>query len=121
MEFPDLKSVYKGEDEEAGGIRISFGKEDSTDESPTAPEPQEKPPVENNVSEEKANNTVYLPESRGMSKVPTIATESELRRVESMRRAVKQRRLDMDPRKARALRRKLYLDLYRDAASKGFI
>ena len=56
---------------------------------------------------------------RGMSKVPTIASESELRRVEAMR--LDRRRCDLDPRRARALRRKLYVDLYREVAGKGFI
>ena len=58
-------------------------------------------------------------EHRGLSKVPTIATDSELEKMEQMRKS--RRKVSLDPRKARAMRRKLYLDLYQEAAKKGFI
>ena len=127
-EFPDLKSVYK--EEACGGIHISFtASEEGKDEETTTTTPGNEGAANRSVSfkidehqgeksSEETSSALTL-EPRGMNKVPTIASESDLRRVEAMKQA--RRRWHLDPRKARALRRKLYVDLYREAAGKGFI
>ena len=132
-DFPDLNAVYKGE-EAAGGIQISFSKNDADGGESVGSEEgkaEQTPPRQSKGSfveeegkdkeEEKniiATASVAL-EMRGMSKVPTIASETDLRKLEALKRA--RRRWEPDPRRARALRRKLYLDLYKEAAGKGFI
>jgi len=71
--------------------------------------------------EDQTVDAVWLPSDRGMSKVPTIATDCDLANMEERRGKKEGCRTRLNPRKARALRRKLYLELYCEAAKKGFI
>ena len=59
-------------------------------------------------------------ERRALSKVPTIANDHDLVFLED-KRTKKKLSTHLSPRKARAMRRKLYLDLYRDAVNRKLI
>ena len=59
--------------------------------------------------------------SRPLMKVPTVATDQEIQAVEESRQSRSKFETSISPRKARALRRRLYLDLYKEASSKMLI
>ncbi len=94
------------------GILLTFPSQDDSAETESGGLSLDPPP-----STDAASGPVLLPVHRGLAKVPTIASETDLRQVEAQRRRVG----PIDPRRARALRRKLFLDLYREAAGIGFI
>ena len=59
---------------------------------------------------------------RPLSKVPTVATDQEIAAVlESCQKKNRVDQSSISPRKARAMRRKLYLDLYKEVSSKMLI
>ena len=61
-------------------------------------------------------------ERKAVTKVPTVASEKELQDIlEARSNAIKQKKKSLDPRKARALSRKLYLDLYGEIAQRMLI
>jgi hypothetical protein len=57
-----------------------------------------------------------------VAKVPTVASEKELQDIlEARSNGLRQKKKSLDPRKARALRRKLYLDLYGEMSQRMLI
>ena len=63
-----------------------------------------------------------LMDRKPVTKVPTVASEKELQEIlEARSNSIKQKKKTLDPRKARALRRKLYLDLYGEVAQRMLI
>jgi hypothetical protein len=108
VEFPDWKSYYT--EDESGGIHMrSLSKQPSTEvNAAEARDCGQRPQIQ-----------LFEMDARGLTKVPTIATDGEVACLELLRKNKK--KLNLDPRKARAMRRKLYLDLYRDAVNKGLI
>lgn len=110
-EFPDLKRVYKNDDEAKGGIQMTIAEEEDHEGAMAIPasnsRPRDGPPQMIALS------------PKTLSKVPTIASDKDLESLVTMRRSRKG--VKIDPREARALRRRLYLDLYKEAASKGLI
>ena len=61
-------------------------------------------------------------ERQAVHKVPTVATDKELAAIlEARSQGLKTKKKSLDPRKARALRRKLYLDLYGEVAQRMLI
>lgn len=134
------------DDDESEGITISFSAQHSKDSEPRAPSSLKQNLEDKTHIHIEQPDMVLLP-NRGMSKVPTIASDKELAKLESIRKATTNKqqqqssssstaaafsvalsssgsKIDapgkgrLDPKKARALRRKLYLDLYREAAGK---
>ncbi|QQP54758.1 Uncharacterized protein FKW44_007694 [Caligus rogercresseyi] len=71
---------------------------------------------ESNNNEEEEREGLFLLERRGLKKIPTIASHRELCKMEKMKEEG-QKIGDIPPKEARAMRRKLYLDLYREALS----
>ena len=70
-----------------------------------------------------ANNvTMHCLERQALQKVPTVATDKELEAIlEARNQGFKAKKKALDPRKARSLRRKLYLDLYGEVAQRMLI
>ena len=63
-----------------------------------------------------------LLDRKPVAKVPTVASEKELQDIlEARSNGLRQRKKSLDPRKARALRRKLYLDLYGEMSQRMLI
>ena len=61
-------------------------------------------------------------ERKPVTKVPTVASEKELEDIlEARSSELMQKKRALDPRKARALRRKLYLDLYGEVVQRMLI
>lgn len=119
-----MKSVYKTAEDAAGGISISFGgdggsKFSSGEEFVERQEEEDLNGVP--ASEEESKPRMFALGRKGMYKVPTIATDSDLAYFESLKKRNKAKCNKIDARRARAMRRKLYLDLYREAATKGLI
>ena len=82
----------------------------------------------NYLFETKASSTTaktlqpVMLERKAVMKVPTVASEKELQDIlEARSNGIKQKKKSLDPRKARALRRKLYLDLYGEIAQRMLI
>ena len=105
------------EDDDDCGIIISFGGKN--------PEPQQKPDkaVKMEPKKENAENpNMVLLERKPVTKVPTVASDKELEDIlEARSNELRQKKKSLDPRKARALRRKLYLDLYGEVAQRMLI
>ena len=118
-----MKSVYKTAEDAEGGISISFGsggaKLSNGDEFGESHE--ERVEATTIPEEEASKPRMFALGQKGMYKVPTIATDSDLAYFESLKKRNKAKCNKIDARRARALRRKLYLDLYREAATKGLI
>lgn len=70
--------------------------------------------------ESKTSETIPMA-NRPITKVPTLASDQEIFGLEEQQRNRKKFEARMTPRKARAIRRKLYLDLYKEASSKMLI
>ena len=104
-----------GSESDSDGIILNFDKKPNTI----------KKKREINSSQPEAKS-VSFPESeasfRPISKVPTVATDQEIAAVlESRQKKTAFASSTISPRKARAMRRKLYLDLYKEVSSKMLI
>ena len=84
---------------------------------------QKQPSVEQRPEYKRTKSDLVILEQKPVTKVPTVATDQELMDFLESRcndqKSFKNKYLT--PRKARALRRKLYLDLYSEVAQKMFI
>ena len=115
-------------DDEEDGIIISFGNDPPGAKIKTD---HDQPPKIKTKADQQNNPTICFKEAsppkfnlerKVVSKVPTVASEKELQAIlEARSNGVKQRMKSLDPRKARALRRKLYLDLYGEVAQRMLI
>lgn len=113
-----LKSPENG-NESTAEVQVTFsspnenGEDDSVFLTPTEGTSEDPPPPTGMV----------LLSRKSLAKVPTIASENDLLDLESLRARNQMmgrgERKKLDKRKARAMRRKMYLDLYKEAANKG--
>ncbi|CAB4061400.1 unnamed protein product [Lepeophtheirus salmonis] len=100
----------------------------STSGEPTSPIVKTNISLSSHSSEEQDDSTkqqqtqpkLLLLERRGLKKIPTIASHRELCKLEKLKEEGKKIG-DITPKEARAMRRKLYLDLYREASSTHYI
>ena len=126
------KPTFEEEDEsdesdDEGGIIISFG----TSTNPNATVQPNKNCLKQGsnpvpsaplVSVKEASPPKFMLERKLVTKVPTVASEKELQDIlENRSNDFKKKMKSLDPRKARALRRKLYLDLYGEVAQRMLI
>ena len=133
---PDLTSMKEEEnedddedddDDDEGGIIITFGASNTAKNYNL----EAKAKISSGSGESKqnlpaagdANNvTMHCLERQALQKVPTVATDKELEAIlETRNQGFKAKKKSLDPRKARALRRKLYLDLYGEVAQRMLI
>ena len=73
------------------------------------------------ISAPESQPTVACLSFRPLFKVPTVATDQEIEAVEESRKKKSKFERAISPRKARAMRRKLYLDLYKEASKQMLI
>ena len=98
-------------------------KPSTSSSSQTQSNNQKQPSVEQRPEYKRTKSDLVILEQKPVTKVPTVATDQELMDFLESRcndqKGFKNKYLT--PRKARALRRKLYLDLYSEVAQKMFI
>ncbi len=111
------------EDDDAG-IIISFGHNNSSKVENVGATSTccFKPPAAPAVETVQGGPSLHFLERKPVTKVPTVASDKELEDIlEARSHQLKSQKKSLDPRKARALRRKLYLDLYSEVAQRMLI
>ena len=123
---PDLTSMKEeseddDDDDDEGGIIITFGTSKAENYNLAAKDTKLSSSESKQIPD--ANNvTMHCLERQALQKVPTVATDKELEAIlETRNQGFKAKKKSLDPRKARALRRKLYLDLYGEVAQRMLI
>lgn len=116
----DEDSDSSGESD-SDGIILNFDKGQSNNSSiKKKRERKESAPSEETAKcfPESSSGVTFRP----LAKVPTVATDQEIAEVlESRQKKSRVDQSSISPRKARAMRRKLYLDLYKEVSSKMLI
>jgi len=101
-------------DSDSDGIVLNFNRKENSLKKKKSDRKLSEPDLETTLPK----NTES---SRPLMKVPTVATDREIQAVEESRQLRSKFENSISPRKARALRRRLYLDLYKEASSKMLI
>ena len=119
------------DEEEDDGIIISFGHRTSTTSRPALSTVRESPSETSSQKSlaptpkeyQRSSSDLVMLERKPVTKVPTVASDQELLDILEARCSDQKsfRNKLLTPRKARALRRKLYLDLYSEVAQRMLI
>ena len=120
----DDATVAKRDDDssesDSGGIVLNFDRNRNSFKKKGGKRQRKNsaPNVETNHSRAEEEEAISF---RPLSKVPTVATDQEVEQLMESCQKKSHFQSGISPRKARALRRRLYLDLYKEVANKMLI